>query len=154
MARIVEVTDPAGVAMVRELFAEYASAVDAPRCFVGFERELAGLPGDYAPPGGTLLLAREGDAAAGCVGLRRLDAGTCEIKRLYVRPAYRGTGLGKRLAEAALAAARRSGCGCVMLDTLPQMHEAMALYRSLGFRETTPYLPEPTPGAICYALAL
>jgi ribosomal protein S18 acetylase RimI-like enzyme len=150
MASLVEVTDSAGLAAVRELFAEYARAVDEPRCFPGFERELAGLPGEY----GTLILAREGGEAVGCVGVRRLAPGTAEIKRLYVRPGYRGRDCGRRLAEAAIAAARRSGCARVVLDTLPKMTQAQALYRSLGFRETGPYLPEPTPGAICFALAL
>lgn len=154
MARVVEVIDPAALAAVRELFAEYARTVDEPRCFPGFERELAGLPGEYAPPGGRLLLARADGAPAGCVGLRRLDPATGELKRLYVRPAYRGRRLGRALAEAAVAAARASGCRRVMLDSLPQMREAMSLYRSLGFRESAPYLPEPTPGAICFSLAL
>lgn len=154
MARVVEVTDPADLDVVRELFAEYARTVAEPRCFMGFERELAGLPGEYAPPGGRLLLAREGDAPAGCVALRRLDPLTCEIKRLYVRPAYRGATLGRHLAEAAVAAARASACRRIMLDTLPSMREAMSLYRSLGFRETAPYLAQPTPGAICFTLAL
>lgn len=154
MARVVEVIEPADLAAVRELFAEYARTVDEPRCFAGFGRELAGLPGEYAPPGGRLLLARAGDAPAGCVGLRRLDPAACELKRLYVRPAYRSMKLGRRLAEAAIAAARASGCRRVMLDSLPKMREAMSLYRSLGFRETAPYLPEPTPGAICFSLAL
>ncbi|MNC92056.1 Aminoglycoside N(6')-acetyltransferase type 1 [compost metagenome] len=86
--------------------------------------------------------------------MRRLDPATGEIKRLYVRPAYRGAMLGRRLAEAALAAARGAGCRRVMLDSLPQMREAASLYRSLGFEETAPYLPEPTPGATCFALVL
>ncbi|MGQ0545407.1 MAG: GNAT family N-acetyltransferase [Betaproteobacteria bacterium] len=154
MARLVEVTDPADIAAVRELFGEYAREVDEPRCFAGFTRELAGLPGEYARPHGRLLLAREGAAAAGCVGLRRLSADAAEIKRLYVRPAYRGTRLGRRLAEAAIDAARAGGCRRVMLDTLPKMREAIALYRSLGFRETGPYLAEPTPGSICFELVL
>jgi GNAT superfamily N-acetyltransferase len=151
---LVEAVEPAQVAAVRGLFAEYARAVDEPGCFAGFERELAGLPGEYGPPHGRLLLARDGAAPAGCVGLRRLAPGVAEIKRLYVRPAYRATGLGRRLAEAAIAGAREAGCRRVMLDTLPKMREAIALYRSLGFRETAPYLAEPTPGSLCFELAL
>ena len=180
MPGIVEVTDSADVAAVRELFAEYARAVDEPRCFAGFERELAalpgayalpagrlllalhrgepagcaGLPGEYGAPHGRLLLARAGAVAAGCVGLRRLAPEMAEIKRLDVRPAYRGTKLGRRLAEAVIVSAREAGCRRVLLDTLPKMREAMSLYRSLGFRETAPYLTEPTPGSICFSLTL
>lgn len=154
MARLVEVTDPADVAAVRELFAEYARAVDEPACFQGFERELAALPGEYAPPRGRLFLGREGGIPAGCVGLRRLDPATAEMKRLYVRPAYRGSALGRGLAEAAIAAARAAGCARLVLDTLPKMSEAIALYRKLGFRDTAPYLDQPTPGSLCLELAL
>ena len=142
------------IAAVRELFAEYVRAVDAPECFEGFERELEALPGEYAPPRGRLLLARRAGEAAGCAGVRRLDPGTAEIKRLYVRPSCRGAGAGRRLAESAIAAARAGGCGRVVLDTLPFMREAMALYRALGFRETAPYLARPTPGSICFSLSL
>jgi GNAT superfamily N-acetyltransferase len=144
----------ADLALVRELFAEYVRAVDAPECFEGFERELAGLPGEYGPPGGRLLLARCAGEAAGCAGVRRLDPGTAEIKRLYVRPRYRGTGAGRRLAETAIAEARAGGCKRVVLDTLPFMREAMSLYRALGFRETAPYLARPTPGSVCFSLSL
>ena len=154
MARLVEVTDPADVGVVRELFAEYARGVGEPCCFPGFERELAELPGEYAPPQGRLFLVREGAVPAGCVGLRRLDPATAEMKRLYVRPAYRGSALGRRLAEAAIEAARGAGCARIVLDTLPKMSEAISLYRALGFRETAPYLKEPTPGSICLALGL
>lgn len=156
MARLLEVTEAtaaADIAAVRELFSEYARGVAEPCCFSGFERELAGLPGEYGRPHGRLLLAREGAAAAGCVGLRRLEPGLSEIKRLYVRPAYRGARLGRRLAEAAIDAARGTGSRRVVLDTLPKMREAIALYRSLGFRETAPYLAEPTPGSLCFELS-
>ena len=146
MLPLVQVTGADDVAEVRELFAEYVRTVNAPSCFVGFERELNALPAGYE----VLLLAR----GAGCVALRRLDAGTAEIKRLYVRSGNRGSGLGRRLVEAALAAAIRAGYARVVLDSLPQMREAMALYRSLGFRETGPYLAEPTPGATCFELNL
>lgn len=151
---VIDYARDADLLEVRALFSEYVRSVDAPECFVGFERELAGLPGPYAPPAGCLLLARRGDEAAGCVGLRGLEPGTAEIKRLYVRPAYRGTGTGRRLAEAAIAAARAAGCRRVVLDTLPFMRDAAALYRALGFRETAPYLAEPTPGSLCFALSL
>jgi ribosomal protein S18 acetylase RimI-like enzyme len=154
MASLAEVTDAADVEAVRELFSEYARAVDAPLCFPGFARELAGLPGEYGPPHGRLFLGRAGAVPAGCVGLRRLDAATAEMKRLYVRPAYRGSALGRRLAEAAIEAARDAGCARIVLDTLPKMREAISLYRRLGFRETAPYLEAPTPGSICFELAL
>jgi GNAT superfamily N-acetyltransferase len=146
MARLVEATSAAQIAMMRELFAEYARLVDEPACFVGFERELDELPGDYR-----LFLADEG---GGCVALRLLSADTAEMKRLYVRGAHRGKGLGRVLAETAIRTARESGCARIVLDTLPKMGEAQALYRSLGFREIAPYLEKPTPGAICFELSL
>jgi ribosomal protein S18 acetylase RimI-like enzyme len=154
MARLVEVTDSADLAAIRMLFSEYARAVDEPGCFQGFERELAGLPGEYAPPHGRLFLGRDGTDPAGCVALRRLDPATAEMKRLYVRSAYRGRALGRRLAEAAIEAARGAGCARIVLDTLPKMAAAILLYRALGFRKTAPYLREPTPGSICFALTL
>jgi GNAT superfamily N-acetyltransferase len=146
MAGVVEATALPDIATVRELFAEYARAVDEPCCFAGFEKELESLPGEYR-----LFLASD---AAGCVAVRRLDPDTAEIKRLYVRPAHRGQGLGRALAEAAIAAARAAGCSRIVLDTLPKMHEAQALYRELGFRPIGPYLAAPTPGALCFALRL
>jgi GNAT superfamily N-acetyltransferase len=136
MPRLVEATGAAQVAVVRELFAEYARMVDEPCCFVGFQRELDSLPADYR------LLLAENDA--GCVAVR--------MKRLYVRSAYRGKGLGRALAEAAIAVARQAGCARIVLDTLPKMREAQALYDLLGFRPTAPYLEEPTPGALCFEL--
>jgi len=146
MATLVEATGSAQVAVVRELFAEYARLVNEPCCFADFDRELAELPGPYR-----LFLA---DDAAGCVGVRLLDPHTAEMKRLYVRAAHRGRGLGRALAEAAIAAAREAGCARMVLDTLPKMRDAQALYALLGFRPTTPYLTEPTPGAICFELIL
>jgi putative acetyltransferase len=146
MARLIEATGAAEVAAVRELFAEYARMVDAPACFADFDRELAALPGQYR------LFLLEG--AAGCVGVRLLDPQTAEMKRLYVRPAHRGKGLGRALAEKAISAARQAGCARVVLDTLPKMREAQALYGLLGFKRIEPYLPEPTPGAICLELRL
>ena len=154
MANLVQATAPSHLAAVRELFAEYATGVAEPVCFAGFERELAGLPGEYAPPEGRLLLALERDRPAGCVGLRRLDPSSAEIKRLYIRDAYRGLGLGRRLAEDVIDAARATGYTRVMLDTLPKMQEALALYRSIGFVETAAYLADPTPGARCFELRL
>lgn len=146
MGRLVEATRAEQIAVVRGLFAEYARLVDEPACFVGFERELEALPGDYR-----LLLA---EAAAGCVAVRLLDASTAEMKRLYVRSAHRGKGLGRALAQAAIGLAREAGCARIVLDTLPKMREAQALYDLLGFRKIAPYLSDPTPGALCYELRL
>jgi putative acetyltransferase len=146
MAKLVEATRAEEVAVVRGLFAEYARLVDAPACFVGFDRELDALPGDYR-----LLLA---EGAAGCVAVRMLDRETAEMKRLYVRSTHRGKGLGRALAEAAIAVAREAGCKRIVLDSLPKMREAQALYELLGFTRIEPYLREPTPGALCFGLGL
>jgi putative acetyltransferase len=150
MARLREASAPADVESVRRLFAEYARAVDEPCCFAGFERELAELSALYR----VLILAEEDGASIGCVGVRSLDRDTAEMKRLYVKPAYRGRGAGRQLAEAAIAAARNAGYERIVLDSLPKMHEALALYYELDFREVPPYLGEPTPGATCFELRL
>src|SRR4030081_3914798 len=154
MANIVHAMQPSEVAAVGALFTDYASAVDAPCCFAGLEREVAALPGEYAPPAGRLFLALDALSSAGCVALRPLDADMAEIKRLYVRAAYRGTGLGRALAEAAIAAARQTGRRPVAARRPPSMDWAIALYRSLDFKEVAPYLAAPTPGAVCYQLRL
>ena len=150
MLTLQRVTAKEDVAAVRLLFAEYVQAVNAPECFVGFERELAALPDGYA----ALFLARDGDAAAGCAAMRRLDPTRAEMKRLYVRPAHRGKRAGERLTQEVIRFARREGCRRLLLDTLPQMERALDLYLSLGFRETGAYLAEPTPGARCFELEL
>ena len=146
MPTLVEATAAQEVAAVRELFAEYARLVDEPCCFADFEAELASLPGPYR-----LWLA--GDAA-GCVALRMLDSQSAEMKRLYVRSAHRGTGLGRALAQTAIDAARAAGCSRIVLDTLPKMREAQSLYRALKFVPIPPYLEKPTPGALCFELRL
>lgn len=181
------------IGIVRELFVEYARSLGFSLCFQGFDAELAGLPGEYAPPAGRLFLAVVGAAndgpaedrsaagkgygaggeapaapaaedqrvkegMAGCVALRRLGEigeNTCEMKRLYVRPAFRGRSIGRALASAAVAAAREAGYQRMRLDTIPaQMAGAVALYRELGFRDIPPYYENPIPGALCMELEL
>jgi putative acetyltransferase len=154
MADIVVAGGPARIEQVRVLFHEYERWVDEPCCFASFERELAELPGEYGPPAGRLLLALEDGAPAGCVALRRLEGGACEMKRLYVRPAYRGRGLGRQLAEALIGAARAADCRALLLDTLPKMAPAIALYGALGFLPRGPYAAAPTPGALFFELRL
>jgi GNAT superfamily N-acetyltransferase len=137
---------------VRVLFEEYSALVAEALCFQNFDAELEALPGAYAPPGGALLIARDGSEAAGCVALRRLDADTGEMKRMYVRERHRGSGLGRRLALAIIEEAKQRKFKRMVLDTLPKLATAIALYRDLGFRETDPYLACPTPGAVCFEL--
>lgn len=137
--------------LVREIFREYAASLPVDLAFQDFERELATLPGDYASPRGALLLARVNGLVAGCCALRPLDTAdypnACEMKRLYVRPAFRGQGLGRQLAAAALDAARVGGYDHVLLDTLDDMEAARALYKDLGFEEIPPYYHNPVAGA-------
>src|SRR5712691_3264700 len=138
---IVQAVTPGQVAEAHALFREYARSLGIDLCFQGFEQELASLPGAYAPPRGRLLLATDGGALAGCVALRPLDDSACEMKRLYVRPEFRGRRAGRRLAESVLAEARSIGYARMRLDTLPSMKEAIALYRALGFT----FLPTDQP---------
>ena len=136
---------------VRDIFREYASTLGVDLCFQDFDAELASLPGDYAEPRGALLLAQVEGAIAGCCALRPLDSAdypnASEMKRLFVRKAFRGFGLGRELAEAMLDRARQAGYACVLLDTLDDMEAARELYASLGFVEVPPYYYNPIPGA-------
>lgn len=138
---------PGELPAVRALLLEYADALDFSLDFQDFEGELASLPGEFAPPGGALLVARVHGEVAGCVALRRLDGRTCEMKRLFVRSRWRGRRLGGLLADAVIAEARRLAYARMRLDTVPGMEAAQALYESLGFREIEPYRTNPVPGA-------
>jgi len=137
----------ADIPLARELFLEYASSLDFDLGFQGFQEELHSLPGDYSPPQGAILLAFAGDRPAGCIALRPLEAGLCEMKRLYVRPGFQGRGLGRRLTEALLHRATELGYEGVRLDTVPSMKAAITMYRSMGFYEIPPYRVNPVAGA-------
>jgi ribosomal protein S18 acetylase RimI-like enzyme len=148
---LVTPVQPHELEATRAIFQEYADQLGVDLCFQAFDAELATLPGDYAAPRGTLLLALVDGALAGCCALRPLDnvdyANASEMKRLYVRRAFRGFGLGRQLVEAALDAARTAGYDCVLLDTLVDMEAARALYEDLGFAEVPPYYHSPIAGA-------
>ena len=145
----------AHVAQARELFQEYAQSLGVNLCFQNFEQELAGLPGHYAPPDGRLLLAEYDGQLAGCVALHKWDDGICEMKRLYLRPSFRGKGLGRAIAEKIIAEASSIGYQRMRLDTIePLMKDAVEMYRKLGFREIAPYRPNPIAGAMYMELQL
>ena len=148
---LVPAESPAQIAAVRELFQEYAASLSVDLCFQNFEAELAGLPGDYAPPGGALLLALVDGEPAGCVGMRPLPdsdhVNACEMKRLFVRRAFRRFGLGRLLTQQLMDLATQAGHSCMLLDTLDDMEAARGLYTSLGFEEIPPYYFNPIPGA-------
>jgi ribosomal protein S18 acetylase RimI-like enzyme len=154
MIRILPATSKTALGQARELFLEYAQSLGVDLSFQNFEQEVAELPGEHSPPEGQLLLAFDGAQLAGCVALRKLEDGLCEMKRLYVRPAFRGKGVGRALAIAVVGAARKIGYARMRLDTLPSMGEAAGLYRSLGFREIKPYRFNPVPGTLFMELDL
>jgi len=139
---------------VRELFLEYAASLDVDLSYQDFSSEVAELPGDYAAPTGCLLLAMLATGPAGCVAVRAADAEIGEMKRLYVRPSARGSGLGRQLAESAIEFARAAGYRAMRLDTLPTMLAAQAIYRELGFREIPAYRFSPVPGNVYLELDL
>lgn len=152
---ILKAKSPEQMEQARQLFVEYAESLGFSLCFQSFDKELAGLPGDYAPPSGRLLLAEHEGKIAGCVALHKLSDGICEMKRLYVRPEFRGHALGRALAERVIEEARVIGYAHMRLDTVVgKMDSAIALYRVLGFREIPPYRENPIPGAIYMELKL
>lgn len=152
---LIQAASPQHVAQARELFLEYAASLGFSLCFQGFDEELQTLPGAYAPPGGRLLLAHHAGQVAGCVALRRLESHVCEMKRLYVRPGYRGKGVGRMLVDRVIAEARRIGYERMRLDTIESsMQDAIALYRHRGFREIPPYRENPIAGALYLELVL
>jgi ribosomal protein S18 acetylase RimI-like enzyme len=151
---LLQVHNGPDIDLARELFREYHRSLGVDLCFQDFEHELESLPGEYAPPSGRLLLRYEEEALAGCVALRKIDDSTCEMKRLYVRPEFRGRQLGRRLAEAVINESRVIGYRKMKLDTLPTMTTAITMYRSLGFKPTPPYRHNPVPGALFMELDL
>jgi ribosomal protein S18 acetylase RimI-like enzyme len=153
-AVIIEVESADELIEARTLLQEYAESLDSDPCLQDFAEELATLPGRYARPEGRLLLAMVGDNVAGCAALRSLDVETGEMKRVYVRPAFRGLGLGRKLAESILQQSRAAGYRRIRLDTLPSMVGARQLYRVLGFREIAPYGDNPVAGAVFLELEL
>lgn len=145
---------PDDLLFVQNLFREYANGLGVDLCFQGFEEELSTLPGKYDPPRGQLLIATGHAGASGCVAMRRIDAQSCEMKRLYVQPQARGENLGRRLVERIIGEARSAGYARICLDTLPSMTTAQRLYQSLGFVAIEPYIFNPVAGTIFMSLGL
>ena len=159
MLRIVPANSQETIAQARTLFREYATTTGVDVCLVDYDRELASLPGLYAPPSGRLLLATQESAGSakvpiGCAALRKFDPESCELKRLYVRAAFRGQGAGRELVKDLIAEARSIGYRRMLLDTLPSMQEAHKIYRTLGFREIAAYQKNPIPGSLFFELLL
>ncbi len=153
--KFAQAESPTQIAQVRELFLEYAQSLGFSLCFQDFDKELAELPGKYTPPEGRLFLADYQNQPAGCVAMRKLEPGICEMKRLYLRPQFRGKGLGRALAERIIAEARQVGYRRMRLDTVePAMKDAVATYRKLGFKEIAPYCQNPIAGATYMELNL
>lgn len=152
--KIVPAEGEAAVATVHTLLLEYWDSFGFTPCFRNFGDEVASLPGAYAPPGGCLALATVNGEPAGCIAMRRVDERRAEAKRLYVRPAFRGSGLGRALLEWVMSEARAAGYREIVGDTMPAMHEALALYDRMGFRRAEPYSEHPTEGAIFICIEL
>ena len=154
MQDILDAHTPEYLSMVRALFNAYRDSLNTDLCFQQFDAELAGLPGDYAPPTGCLLVSMVDEEPAGCVALRQLDGGICEMKRLFVLPAFRGMRLGQALLDAVLKRACELGYERMRLDTLPSMQRAIEMYTRRGFVDIAPYRPNPIPGARYFELTL
>ncbi len=152
--RILDADSEELLSAAKNLFLEYEKSLPFDLDFQNFDEEVSHLPGEYSRPGGCILVALGGNHAAGCVALRRLEEGICEMKRLYVRPEFRGLKLGRRLAERVIDEARQIGYGKMRLDTVSSMVEAIALYRSFGFREIPQYRVNPLPDAMFFELDL
>lgn len=148
MLELIKVKDKEHLAVVRKLFLEYAESLGFSLCFQDFDKELAALPGEYAPPTGCLILAVADSKPSGCVALHKLEEGICEMKRLYIKPGFRGKGFGKLLVNVVLEEAKKIGYAKMRLDTVPQMKEAINLYRQIGFKEIEPYRKNPIDGAL------
>jgi GNAT superfamily N-acetyltransferase len=155
MIKLEAVSGPEHIDQARVLFREYQAAIGLDLCFQNFDTEVANLPGVYAPPEGRLLFAYDDGVLCGCIGLRQLDVETCEMKRLFVRPQFRGTGAGRLLTDRIIAEARAAGYKRMRLDTLPGiMDRAIALYRELGFTDIPAYYYNPVEGALFMELDL
>jgi ribosomal protein S18 acetylase RimI-like enzyme len=153
--RLIQAKSDEEIQQARQLFEEYSAWLGINLCFQNFDKELAELPGDYAPPTGRLLLVLEGDRTAGSVALRKIGDGIGEMKRLYVRPDFRGQGLGRKLTETLIHEARDIGYRSMRLDTLPgKMDQAIAMYHSLGFKHIEPYYNNPVLDAAFMELKL
>jgi ribosomal protein S18 acetylase RimI-like enzyme len=154
MARYLSAESKESIEQIRRLFLEYAGSLDFKLCFQDFDKEIASLPGEYAPPNGRLYLAFERSEPVGCVGLRRLEDGVSEMKRLYVKPNHRREGIGRELAELVIRDARSIGYSKMRLDTVASMVPAITLYKSLGFKEIPPYRHNPIASALYLELSL
>lgn len=154
MLKILDAQTGKNLENVRKLFEEYRDSLNFDLCFQDFDKELANLPVDYAPPNGCLLLATHRGQTAGCVALRQLSDGICEMKRLYVRPQFRRKGIGRTLTEAIIERAKKAGYRQMRLDTVPTMNAARDLYKSLGFNEIGPYRFNPIEGTLFMELML
>jgi ribosomal protein S18 acetylase RimI-like enzyme len=154
MTKYIQAVSAGHLQDVKSLFMEYAATLGCSPCLQNIEQEVDHLPGEYARPEGSILLADDDGAYAGCVALRKVDGGICEMRRLYLRPAFRGRKIGRGLAEALINEARRAGYNRMRLYTLPSMKEAISLYRSLGFKDIPPYGQHIIPDALYMELRL
>ena len=154
MLHILQAETGKNLKRARTIFKEYAASLDFDLDFQDFREELNSLPGQYTSPSGRLLIAMYGDKPAGCIALRKLSHGVCEMKRLYVKPQFRGLGIGRALTEAIIEEAKRIRYARMRLDTVPSMEEARALYVSIGFKEIKPYRYNPIEGSRFMELSL